>query len=175
MAKGVDLVRVFSEWNLKEFGGELRAPILRYNPRLKTSAGRFIADPAGAIIEIAAYLLDEEDGEFMIRDTLGHEMIHYWLWMNQKPYGHTAEFREKMEAIGVSRYNSVPKHRPFKHCYICKSCDQKIFVRKRLQAAACAACCNQYAEGKYHSEYKLKLVASDEQVIPLIAAIKRVG
>ncbi|MBC7397374.1 MAG: SprT-like domain-containing protein [Bdellovibrionales bacterium] len=175
MASRIDLVRMFSEWNLKEFGGELRVPEIRWNSRLKTSAGRFIPDPEGVIIEIAAYLEGQDEGESIIRDTLGHEMIHYWLWQNQKPYGHTAEFREKMEAIGVSRYNTVPQHRPFKHCYTCKSCDQKIFVRKRLQAAACADCCNRFAKGKYHVEYKLRLLASGDNVLPLVAAEKRVG
>jgi len=165
-----DLVRIFSEWNLKSFGGKLPVPVVRFNARLKTSAGRFIPDPKRAIIEIAEYLLEEPDAEELIRDTMGHEMIHYLLWVQKKPYGHTPEFHKMMEAIGVSRYNSVPKHRPFKHCYVCESCEQKILVRKRLRAAACASCCNQYAGGKYKAQYKLKLLTSDEQVLPLIAA-----
>jgi ribosomal protein L37AE/L43A len=74
-----------------------------------------------------------------------------------------------MEALGVSRYNPVPKQRPFKHCYVCVSCDQKIFARKRLKAAACAACCNRFSNGKYQAQYRLKLLTSDENVIPLIA------
>ena len=175
MVNGIDLVRIFSEWNLREFGGQLRIPTVRFNSRLKTSAGRFIPHPSGAIIEIASYLCEEENGENMIKDTLGHEMIHFWLWVNEKPYGHTSEFKEKMEAIGVSRYNSVPRHRPFKHIYTCKSCEQKIFVRKKLTKAACAACCNQYAEGKYHSHYILRLVASGDQITPHVAQVKRTG
>jgi predicted SprT family Zn-dependent metalloprotease len=165
-----DLVRIFSEWNLKSFGGKLPVPQLRWNGRLKTSAGRFIPDPDCVAIEIAEYLLDEPDAENLIRDTMGHEMIHYLLWFQKKPYGHTAEFYKVMESIGVSRYNTVPKHRPFKHCYVCESCDQKILVRKRLRGAACANCCNQYANGKYVARYRLKLFTSDEQQLPLIAA-----
>ena len=172
---GFDLVRIFSEWNLKNFGGILPVPELKWNSRLKTSAGRFIPDPKKIIIEMASYLCDEVDADELIRDTMGHEMIHYWLFFLQRPYGHTAEFHQKMTEIGVSRYNPVPKHRPFKHCYACKSCDQKIFVRKRLQKAACAACCNQFAGGKYHVQYKLRLVASGERVTPLIAALAVTG
>jgi hypothetical protein len=41
-------------------------------------------------------------------------------------------------------YNPVPKPRLFKHCCECTSCDQKIFVRKTREGAACAAC--SYAE-----------------------------
>jgi predicted SprT family Zn-dependent metalloprotease len=165
-----DLVRIFSDWNLKSFGGKLPIPEIRWNPRLKTSAGRFIPGHDKCIIEIAVYLSEESDADELIRDTVGHEMIHYLLWLQEKPYGHTPEFRKIMDAIGVSRYNPVPKQRPFKHCYECTSCDQKIFVRKRLEGAACAACCNQYSAGKYEVQYRLKLVASDERVLPLIAA-----
>ena len=155
--KRYDLVRMYTEWNLKSFQGELPMIELRWNSRLKTTAGRFIPDPANPVIEIADYLLDEIDSEWLIRDTLGHEMIHLWLWNRRKPYGHTAQFHAKMEELGVSRYNPVPKHRPFKHCYVCVHCDQKIFVRKKLEAPACAACCNRYAKGQYHLKFQLRL------------------
>ena len=165
-----DLVRIFSEWNLKSFGGKLPVPEIRWNARLRSSAGRFIPSRKRCIIEIATYLITEDHAETLIRDTMGHEMIHYLLWHKRLPYGHTPEFHKIMKEIGVSRYNPVPKHRPFKHVYACTSCEQKIFARKRLQGAACAACCNQYAEGKYEARYKLHLLASDESVATHIAA-----
>ena len=111
-----DLVRIFTEWNLKSFEGILPIPELRWNSRLKTSAGRFIPNRKKSVIEIASYLLDEPNAEELIRDTLGHEIIHYWLWEMKQPYGHTPTFHEKMNELGVSRYNSVPKHRPFQYC-----------------------------------------------------------
>ncbi len=174
MKRFEDLVRVFSEWNLKSFNGELPVPELRWNSRLRTSAGRFYPSRDRSIIEIASYLLEEENAEQLIKDTMGHEMIHYWLWVKRRPYGHTPEFHEKMNQIGVSRYNTVPRQRPFKHCYSCKACGQKIFVRKRLKTAACAKCCDLHADGRYHVRFKLKLLASDEKVLPLIAE-KRTG
>ena len=170
-----DLVRIFSEWNLKSFGGELPIPEIRWNSRLRSSAGRFIPSRGKSIIEIANYLCEEQDAEALIRDTIGHEMIHYWLWVKRRPYGHTPEFHQKMREIGVSRYNSVPRLRPFKHCYACGTCGQKIFVRKRLKTAACAQCCDRHAQGKYHSHYKLKLIASGEHLLPQIEAPKRTG
>ena len=171
----IDLVRIFSEWNLRSFSGELPIPEIRWNSRLRTSAGRFYPNPGRAIIEIASYLTEEENAEQLIRDTIGHEMIHYWLWVKKRPCGHTAEFHQKMNEIGVSRYNTVPRHRPFKHCYSCKSCGQKIYVRKRLRVAACAACCNQHANGKYHTQFKLRLIASGDQLLPQIDRPKRAG
>jgi len=166
-----DLVRLFTEWNLKSFDGMLPIPELRWNTRLKTSAGRFMPHRKKSTIEIASYLLDEPNAEALIRDTLGHEMIHYWLWELRKPYGHTPEFHAKMNEIGVSRYNSVPKHRPFKYCYVCSHCDQKIWVRRRLQGAACAACCNQHADGKYHQNYVLQIAQNVEIPRPEIAEL----
>ena len=154
---GEDLIRLFTEWNLKHFDGELPVPELRWNGRLQTTAGRFIPETHNPIIEVAKYLLEEQNSETLVRDTLGHEMIHYWLWIKQLPYGHNADFYQKMEEIGVNRYNPVPRHRPFKHCYVCRKCDQKIWVRKRLKGAACADCCNQFTDGKYHVRFKLKL------------------
>ena len=142
---------------MKAFDGELPIPEIRWNSRLQTTAGRFIPETENPIIEVANYLLEEENAELLIRDTVGHEMIHYWLWVKNLPYGHTSDFYEKMEEIGVSRYNPVPRHRPFKHCYACDHCDQKIWVRRRLKVAACAACCNQHSSGKYHARFKLRL------------------
>ena len=174
MAK-LDLMDVFREWNLRAFDGELPVPELRFNPRLKTSAGRFIPDADRCVIEVAAYLAEELRAEELIRDTIGHEMIHYWLFHRNQPYGHTPEFHEKMEELGVSRYNPIPRHRPFKHCYGCGSCGQKIFARKRLKTAACAACCNEHSGGRYDSRFKLKLLASGEGNLPEKQPLKRVG
>jgi hypothetical protein len=51
----------------------------------------------------------------------------------------------------------------------------RIFVRKRLKLAACAACCNLHAEGRYHPDYRLKLLASGEADLQRIRAEKRAG
>lgn len=158
----IDLERVFFDWNRKGFRSALPKLTLRWNPRLSTTAGRFIPDRREPVIEVAEYLLEEANAETLIRDTIGHEMIHYWLWLKRKPYGHGPEFYKKMNELGVSRYNPVPRHRPFKHCYSCEVCEQKIWVRKRLKGAACAACCNQYADGRYHAKYKLRLLPEAE-------------
>jgi predicted SprT family Zn-dependent metalloprotease len=169
-----DLIRIFTDWNLRSFSGELPLPEIRWNSRLKTSAGRFIPDRSRSIIEVATYLREEPNAEHLIRDTIGHEMIHFWLWERRMPYGHTPEFHRKMEEIGVSRYNSVPRHRPFKYCYECGSCGQRIFTRKSIRRAACAACCNAYNGGEFHSRFQLKLIASGDGV-PEIQREKRVG
>jgi predicted SprT family Zn-dependent metalloprotease len=171
--KNIDLHRIFADWNLRAFDGQLLVPSLEWNPRLQTTAGRFTPDRKNPLIEIASYLLEEEDAEKLVRDTIGHEMIHYWLWVNRRPFGHNAEFFAKMEAIGVSRYNSAPRHRPFKHCYICDHCEQKVWVRRSLKAPACASCCDRLAGGEYHPQFELRWVAASAEEFAQVAVLKR--
>lgn len=158
------LLTTFEQLNQAHFDGFLDPPVLRWNSRLRSSAGRFVpgsrrfvleAPPA---IEIAAYLLEEKDAHALIEDTLGHEMIHYWLWLRRRPYGHTPEFWNKMDQMGVSRYNTVPRSRPYRHVYRCVSCGKEFPARKKLGPMACAYCCKQYAGGKFDARFKLVLL-----------------
>lgn len=159
----------FEEINRSHFDGFLDPPVLRWNSRLRSSAGRFIPgsrkffSEAPPTIEVATYLVTEGNAEALIRDTLAHEMIHYWLWVRRKPYGHTPEFWDKMTAMGVSRYNPVPRTRPYKYVYRCLACQGEFFARKRLGPLACAKCCKQYSGGRYDSRFKLYL---DKKLAP---------
>lgn len=82
-------------------------------------------------------------------------MIHYWLWVRRRPYGHTPEFWDKMRQMGVSRYNTVPRARPYRYVYRCTGCEGEFFARKRLGILACAHCCKQHADGKFDARFKL--------------------
>jgi predicted SprT family Zn-dependent metalloprotease len=158
------LTRLFSENNRIHFDGFLDEPILIWNPRLRKCAGRFIPgsrkfpEAFPAKIEVASYLLKLKDASSQIDDTLAHEMIHYWLWVRCRPYGHTPEFLFKMKAMGVSRYNSVSRRRPFKYSYQCVNCRKDFPARKQLGDLACSDCCQQFSNGKYDPKFKLILV-----------------
>jgi predicted SprT family Zn-dependent metalloprotease len=114
-------------------------------------------------IEIASYLLEEPNAAALVADTLGHEMIHYWLWVRRRPYGHTPEFWQKMELMGVNRYNTVPRARPYRYIYVCPGCEGKYPARKRLGVLACARCCKQHGDGRFDARFKLRL---DRQLSP---------
>jgi predicted SprT family Zn-dependent metalloprotease len=158
-----DLSTIFNEINQTHFDGFLDAPVLRWNSRLRTSAGRFVPGSRKFLklvppaIEIASYLRQETGAVALIRDTVAHEMIHYWLWVRRKPYGHTGEFLRKMRQMGVSRYNPVPKLRPYKYVYSCGSCRREFPARKRLGVLACARCCKEHANGKFDIRFQLVL------------------
>jgi predicted SprT family Zn-dependent metalloprotease len=160
------LVPLFREVNERFFDGFLDCPDLVWNTRLRSSAGRFVPGSRRyfitfpAKIEIASYLMEEANADELIRDTLAHEMIHYWLWVRKRPYGHSPEFLTKMKEMGVSRYNSVPRVRPPKYLYQCLACSRDFPARKRLGPLACAICCKAYSGGRYDARFKLVLKAS---------------
>lgn len=166
----IELREIFEKFNQEHFSGALALPVLRWNKRLRSSAGRFVPGSyrflttIHPVIEIASYLKTEERARELIADTLGHEMIHYWLWARRKPYGHTPEFWKKMQEMGVSRYNSVPRSRPYKYVYACPGCEKEFKTRKRLGRLACASCCNQHNRGKFDFRFKLVLKKELESV-----------
>ena len=159
----MDLSSIFQRINVRHFDGFLDPPHLVWNSRLRSSAGRFVPGSrkwiyqAPAKIEVASYLLEEARAAELIEDTLAHEMIHYWLWIRRKPYGHTPQFIEKMKEMGVSRYNTTPKLRPYRYVYRCGSCARDFPAKKRLGVLACANCCKAHSDGRFDIRFKLVL------------------
>lgn len=166
MEFGLDnLLKIFQEINQTHFDGFLEPPVLRWNGRLRTSSGRFfpgskrkLFGSRPPIIEVASYLLQEKDSEVHVRETLAHEMIHYWLWVRNRPYGHTEEFYSKMQVMGARRYNPVPRRRPYKYLYGCGHCQAQFKSRRRLGKLACAQCCKAHGNGKYQERFRLILI-----------------
>jgi predicted SprT family Zn-dependent metalloprotease len=158
----------FNRINAQHFDGFLDLPVLKWNSRLRSSAGRFVPGRRGRrfgiityeavppVIEVAAYLKKLAQAQQLIEDTLGHEMIHYWLWLRRRPYGHTEEFYKKMQAMGVSRYNPVPQLRPHKWLYRCGFCQKSFPTRRKLsKKLACADCCQTHSRGIFDPRFLL--------------------
>jgi hypothetical protein len=62
--------------------------------------GDFIALPnKRPYIRLSRKLCDEPH---KIAQVLYHEMVHFWLYTNKKPWGHTKEFRIKMKEFKLS-------------------------------------------------------------------------
>jgi predicted SprT family Zn-dependent metalloprotease len=158
-----NLDAIYEKINREHFDNFLLWPGLQFNSRLRSSAGRFIPGSRNKwhnrppIIEIAHYLQELPNAAEAIDDTMGHEMIHYWLWERGRPYGHTPEFWAKMRAMGVSRYNTTPMLRPILYLYRCLGCTKEFPARKRLGVIACAKCCKQFANGRYDERFRLVL------------------
>jgi predicted SprT family Zn-dependent metalloprotease len=163
----MNLEILFEQARAQHFSPDLPLPKLNWNSRMRTCAGRFspgsrafgvaITEPT---IEIASYLQSIPEGEKHIRDTLLHEMIHYYLWWKGRPYGHTPEFYTIMRKTGATRFNTVPKLRPIKHWYQCPNCLIKVPARRTLGIVACANCCKKYNHGQFFKGYVLKICAA---------------
>lgn len=157
----MDLTGIFDELNRRHFDGFLDPPVLKWNGRLRSSSGRFFPGSRvrglPATIEVASYLLEEEGAETHVRETIAHEMIHYWLWVRKRPYGHTDEFYDKMQLMGARRYNPVPRKRPYRYLYQCAHCSAIFKARRRLGPLACATCCRTHSNGRYDERFKLQL------------------
>jgi predicted SprT family Zn-dependent metalloprotease len=158
------LEALFLELNQVHFSGELPIPLLRWNSRLSTSAGRFCPGsrnplfPRSPEIEVATYLKGLPDGTHHIRDTMLHEMVHYFLWHRRRPYGHNQEFHQILKKVGARRYNPVPKLRAVKHWYRCPSCGVLVPARRKIANSACAPCCKKFNRGYYSDKFKLYAV-----------------
>ncbi|MGZ3695564.1 MAG: SprT-like domain-containing protein [Bdellovibrionota bacterium] len=158
------LADIFHELNLQHFSGELPLPELEWNSRLSSTAGRFCPGIRRPIlarepkIEVASYLRELSDGQDHVRDTVLHEMIHYFLWHRRLPYGHTPEFHDILKRVGAKRFNTVPKVRPVKYWYECPGCLRRIPARRRMDRYACASCCEKYSAGMFKEKFRLRLV-----------------
>lgn len=154
----------FAQLNHQHFSSAVPLCKLTWNSRLQTSAGRFHPGshnplrPREPMIEVASYLLDIPEGEKHIRDTLLHEMIHYYLWWKKRPYGHTKEFHSILKRVGATRFNPVPKVRAVKYWYHCSTCLIKIPVRRKLGNVACATCCKKFNGGYFSAKFLLQIM-----------------
>jgi predicted SprT family Zn-dependent metalloprotease len=157
----LDLLEIFHQINRDHFDSFMDPPELRWNPRLRASAGRFVPGHRsywGSVppaIEVASYLLEEPNSITLVHDTVGHEMIHMWLWSRRRPYGHTPEFMAKMRQMGVSRYNPVPRTRPHRYAYRCISCQREFRARKNHGKHSSASSCDLHNGRKYDVRFKL--------------------
>lgn len=157
------LEQIFHELNQLHFGGSLPLPKLLWNQRLRSSAGRFspgsthLLKPRAPTIEVASYLKELPDGTFHTKDTMLHEMVHYYLWHKKRPYGHTPEFNQILRRVGARRYNPVPKLGPVKYWYKCPNCAEKIPAKRKLSLSACAPCCKKYNKGEFSHKFILKI------------------
>ena len=57
--------------------------------------GDFTAMPGKRpVIRLSKQLCDHPQ---QIAQTLYHEMVHFWLYANKRPWGHTKEFKDKLK------------------------------------------------------------------------------
>ncbi len=140
------LLLLFSELNVQYFDGILPQIDLKFSGRLKTTGGQFFKRPFYKI-QISSRYLNMTNSWQEIRNTLGHEMVHYWLAFLGRPCGHTPEFKKKLNACGFDRYSRLTPVNA-KYIYQCTHCQTK-YYRKRRGLWSCGPCSGKRFNFKY--------------------------
>ena len=149
------LITLFAELNTVFFESTLPSIEVRFSGRLKTTGGQYFRRPK-KLIQISTRYLAFENAWEEIRDTLGHEMVHFWLDHQGKPCGHTPEFRAKLSACGFNRYSRLAPVR-MRYTYKCPKCEVSYHRRKR-GIWSCGPCSGK----RYNPIYRLVLVDETE-------------
>jgi len=126
----------------RDFGKPFRHTA-RFNPRLRTTGGRYF--PHDHRIEInPAYL---EAGKETVLGIIRHELCHYHLHREGKGYCHRdPEFRALLHQVGGLRHApllpGMRRTMPFRYVLICLDCGQKHFRKRRMDPRRyrCGAC-----------------------------------
>lgn len=104
----------------------------RFNPRLKTTGGRYLTKSHDIELNPKHY---QQFGMDELIGIIKHELCHYHLHLQGKGYHHRdRDFKELMNLVGAPRFcqSVVPVKRPEppKHFYRCMNCGQR-YARKR--------------------------------------------
>jgi hypothetical protein len=89
----------FDEVNQFYFGGRLPRVSIRLSRRMRRRNGHFSSDP----LEIAiSSILCRKGGAGEAEQTLRHEMIHLWQWVEGGKPGHGGDFRRWARRLGIT-------------------------------------------------------------------------
>ncbi|MGA9173663.1 MAG: SprT family protein [Thermoactinomyces sp.] len=128
--------------SLQHFGIPFRH-LARFNPRLRTTGGRYCLE-SHAIEMNPRYL--EECGEDLFQKMILHELCHYHLHLQGKGYRHRdADFKYWLQRVGGLRYAPAlkpEKRKQPKYVLTCTVCE-KVYYRQRrvdLQKYRCGIC-----------------------------------
>ena len=138
-----ELQVLFARLNSEHFGGEIPTHRIAYNARFSNLAGRITYKPP--LIELSPKHFEKSPEA--LRGTLLHEMIHAWLFARGENPGHTARFKAKMRALGLTSIfhdlgSAGPKRESTKRFILrCDACTMEILRKKRPPAfVSCGRC-----------------------------------
>ena len=113
----------------------------RWNPRLRTTGGRFF--PKDGHLDFNPKMLDAH-GLALFRKIVRHELCHYHLFFETKGYRHgDRDFKNLLQEVGGLRFAPQIEERVQSfHHYSCQSCGQLYQRRRRIntQKYRCGRC-----------------------------------
>ncbi len=151
------LLKWFNEFK-KEFnkGKPLYLPdILTVSNRMSKSGGYFSYNHKNKTTSIKISMKHwEAFGDKEVKDTLKHEMVHFWEWINFRKVGHGKNFLDMAKHVGASRHCSKLPTKMFKHVYVCPNCKYEVGTNKRyIRRHSCYFC----SQGKFNSKFEMNL------------------
>ena len=138
---------------------------VRWNQRLRTTAGRASYQHWEVMLHPALKEISEEE----VDKTLRHELAHLLARDRsgrKKIAPHGDEWRQACRDLGIP--NETSTHQlPFvrykqkrKFFYRCPSCEEVLSrVRKPRREIACLRCCRLHAGGRYDKRFKYEIIA----------------
>jgi SprT-like protein len=119
------------------YGLELVVP-LELNGRLKRACGRFVsyANPRKPkVVEMSKSFIENNEPKLVL-DVLRHELVHYALFMQNKPNsdGHPV-FENELKRLGIVSQKTIDKYEIASELqiYQCKECNHEFKLTKRLK------------------------------------------
>ena len=129
---------IYRQLNSLHFDDQLPECKIELSTRLKRTAGKIW--PKQRLIRLSIPYHNHY-GLTEINNTLLHEMIHLWLYLQGLPSGHTPVFRQKLAELGIpDRIHALPMPpSPYKYLYSCPTCHREIQTHKRINSS-CGKC-----------------------------------
>ena len=116
------LYALVNELSIDFFGKPFMHEV-KFNHRLRSTGGRYL--PMEKVIELnPKYVIEMDKQEFI--GIIKHELCHYHLHIEGRPFGHGDQsFKKLLKQTGSPRYcQPLPTTlKKYKYLYICKSCN----------------------------------------------------
>jgi len=142
-----DAATMFEAINEEYFQSSIPLPRIRLSSRMTNNAGMVSFKPWEMALSIPYHDYHGWDEELW--DTVGHEMVHLYLWTMHRPTWHTKEFKEICARIGSTVWAKPLPRLSRLYEYICPACTSRYFYQRRSgYATACGQCCRVHNNGR---------------------------
>lgn len=141
-----ELQLLFARLNYEFFNGEAPDCRIAYNERFSNSAGRITYGARPLLIELSPKHFRRHPQA--LQETLLHEMVHAWCYVNFRDTGHGWRFKRKLRECGItSIYHDLGNAAPLRESdrrYVlhCAQCSFEALRRARPRKPASCPRCN---------------------------------
>ena len=137
-----------------------RVPQVRWNPSLRTVAGRYLG--RANLIELNPHYC-RAFGLPEVIATVRHEVCHIGLRAGSALKHNTDLFARRLARISAPNHclplKSKIRRSRVRYAYRCPACAKTVTYRREVKDLACRDCCDRESGGAYDRRFRLRLVA----------------